>query len=1447
MNKLYSLIVCLAFLQTSFGQVATNYNAKWFFGVNTGLTWQTTDVDNKTKTGWGLTLGKSFNYHTGSLISFDIRGRFLRGFWYGQDRKISDFTTPNTTLSQGATNYLDTLGYAVHNFQAENYLLNLELVAHANRLRERTRWDAYIFAGIGLNWKQTYGDYLNRDQTTGDLNLYNWDATNLSKSALKNLQDGVYETALDGSSQTSFNFFTSSSLGFGLGYQVAKAVTIGAEHKTTFTNIDDFDGFIAQGKYKNDIYHYTNAFIRFRLFGGRDREEVYTPTPQPVEERLPPTVQFTQPSISGTEVSNPNYYVQAKIKNVFDKDNVIFTLNGTRVTNFTYNTRSDLFASNIALVEGQNTLILTGNNQYGTDTKTTIIIYKRELILPPVVNFIQPSVNPTTVANVNYTVIGNVMNVKDRTGVSVVVNGSTRNDFSFDANNGNVTLDINLNPGSNTVQITGTNPAGTDSKSTVIVFNRAEPVKTPPVVFFTDPGTSPVNVGNNTYTIRGKIMHVNNASGVSLTQNGSVKSNFIFDPNTNDFTYSASLDLNQNTFVLTGTNNDGSANASTVLVYQRTVVNPPVVTIYSPNTNSTTVNSPQFNFGGSVTNVSTQNQITLLVNGSPMNNFGFNSATGGVNATLNLNPGTNTIQLTGTNADGTDSKQVNVVYTPAVVVERPIVYFTNPSVSPTSVSTNSYTLQGKILHVDGSQNVTFKRNGLNQSNFSYNANTNNFTSTVTLNPGQNIFEITGTNTAGTASATTIIALNVAVPRPPIVTISSPNSTNTNVSNAQFAFVGNVQNVNAKSQVSLTVNGVLLNGFNFNSATGTVTASLALNSGTNTVMLSGTNSDGTDSKTVAVVYSPAPAPKPPVVTISSPSGTTSNTSSAQFAFVGNIQNITTRSQVSMMVNGSMFNGFNYTASTGSVTADLTLVSGSNTIVLKGTNLAGTDSKLVTVIYTPVVTLNPPVVNFVQPATSPAAVSSPSYQVKATVANVSSPSGVTIKHNGNNVSVFTFGSNNLSFNLSLVEGANLITVTGTNTSGVDTKSTNIVYTKPTTDPLPVVTFINPAISGTTVAQPTYEVRATVLNVVSSQDISIKANGLRVGKFDFSAATKVLTFSVGLTAGSNTVEVTGTNASGKDEKSTTIIYKAPPCDKPVINLINPSLASSKTDQNTITLTASIEGISSASQITLKPNGGRTIPFEYNASTKTITANVSLAIGTNNILLQATNDCGSASATYTITRAACDAPNMSLNFANVPHNQSTLAPKITLLLNTVKVVSSSQVSVTLNSKAIPSTFNLANNTIEVDYGIQVGTSTFQITVTNDCGTKTYTHTVTRVKSPTKNVPTVVITDPASSPTSVTTNSYTLKFTTTEIVDQGEIIVRVNGTPVKVNFNKTSNSSTAVIPLNTGSNSVNISVTNPVGTASDATVLITTGKSSGSSGGSRGGRIPTGGGRGRN
>ncbi|MDB0062560.1 hypothetical protein N9F27_00525 [Crocinitomicaceae bacterium] len=1322
MKKLYTLIICMGFLQMGLGQVATNYNAKWFFGVNTGLTWQTTDVSNKYKTGWGLTLGKSFNYNTASFVSFDLRGRFLRGFWYGQDKEASNFIDPNNALSSGATNYKDSLGYAVHNFQTENYLLNLELVAHLNRLRETTRWDAYIFGGIGLNWNQTYGDYLNRNQTTGELSLYNWDLNTLSKSSINNLQDGVYETALDGSKQDGFNFFTSSSLGFGLGYQVSKAVTIGAEHKTTFTNIDNFDGLSSSIRDGNDIYHYTNAFVRFRLFGGRYDEEVTKP--------LPPVIEFRQPNVPRLTVGKANYIIQAKIKNVADKQNVVFIQNGATITNFTFNPRSELFSANVTLVEGQNNFVLTGNNQYGTDTETTIIIYKPQLIQPPVVTFTQPSVNPTTVASPNYNLTANVTNVTVKNDVQVNVNGTSRTDFNFNTNNGNVLLTLKLNPGTNTVQITGTNSAGTDVESTTLIY-KVDPVKTPPVVYFTDPSSNSTTVGTNNYTVKGKVQNVESTNGVNFTQNGSNKTNFSFNPSSDDFTFSANLTVGQNTFVLAGTNTDGTASATTVIIYNRAELKPPVVTISNPNGSNVTVNNAQYPFVGNIQNISSQSQASMVVNGSTMSGFSFNPSTGTVTANLNLVEGSNVVSLTGNNADGTDSKQVTIVYTKVVTVQPPVVYFTDPGTNPKTVNVASYTIRGKVLNVDGPLNVTFKKNNVNQTGFIYNPTSDDFVITLPLVRGQNVFELTGTNSAGSSSATTIIN-----------------------------------------------------------------------------------------------YAPILS-KSPVVSISNPSGGSASTSVAQYPFVGNVQNVTVQSQVSMLVNGSTFSGFTFNSTSGAVTANLSLNSGANTVKLTGTNADGTDSQQATIVYTPVSTVNPPIVTYIDPGSNPLTVNASSYNVRATIANVSSPSGVNIEHNGSNISVFTFGSNMLTFSLNLNEGANAITVTGTNTGGVDTKTTTIVYTKPVLNKPPTVTFTNPSSSGTSVSSDQFTVNATILEIATKAQISFKKNGTMVSPsaYTFNSSTNQLSYPTILNEGNNTFEITATNIGGNDSKSTSIFYKAPPCDKPVVTALTPSSSAYATDQASFQISVKITGITSKSQIDFNA-GAKRVEFEYNPTTGVLTSTVNLSVGLNSISISATNNCGSDIFTYKIVRTACDGPTLGLNFANVGNNQTTLAPNVTLLLDVSAITSNSQVSAQMNNKAIPFDFNLANRTIEIEKSILAGSSSFVITVTNSCGSETYTHNVTRDKSPTKNVPTVNITNPNGSTTSVLVSAFTLQFSTTQIIDKGEIIVRVNGVPTDVSFNNTANSGTAVLKLNSGSNDIKITVTNPVGSASDSTIIVNSGKS---------------------
>ena len=233
---------------TAFGQnLEYDRTSKWFFGLNAGATWNTTDVQNKTYAGWGFLLGRSYNYDYGRKFSYDLRLRYLRGKWYGQDTDSTNLDNLGAAYAGALTDYKDGLGYTVNNYEANVHELGLELAIHANRFRDRTGWDPYIFGGVNVVWNETYGDLINQDGFLAGDTLYNYDQIGMNKPAIETALDENYESALDGTSAGNFNVNIMPSLGIGLGYDFGRRFSIGIEHKTTFSMKDDFDGYISTG------------------------------------------------------------------------------------------------------------------------------------------------------------------------------------------------------------------------------------------------------------------------------------------------------------------------------------------------------------------------------------------------------------------------------------------------------------------------------------------------------------------------------------------------------------------------------------------------------------------------------------------------------------------------------------------------------------------------------------------------------------------------------------------------------------------------------------------------------------------------------------------------------------------------------------------------------------------------------------------------------------------------------------------------------------------------------------------------------------------------------------------------------------------------------------------------------------------------------------------------
>ena len=356
MKKIYLVLLATFMLTFVKGQNLNHLNydlsSKWFFGINGGATWSTTDVDDKLDLGWGLTLGRSFNYNYGKVLSFDLRGRYLRGFWYGQDLD----TTSLDSYQGGALSgyYADTLGYTVNNFQADLHRLSFELVIHLNWLREKTKFDPYIFGGAGITWNQTYGDLY--DQTfLNEEYAYQPDGS-IGFGSLSSGMDGIYDSALDGSKQGEDNYTVSfmPSLGFGLGYQLSNNVSIGLEHKTTFTLKDDFDGYnkfndgtslgIEQAdKRANDLYHYTSAYLRLRLPGKGNVSSPSRGNTSTSNGCKSPKIYLASGLYSTLDVRDSVFTAKAKIKYMFTGGDVFLVNQNGDTLNHAFNSSTTNF------------------------------------------------------------------------------------------------------------------------------------------------------------------------------------------------------------------------------------------------------------------------------------------------------------------------------------------------------------------------------------------------------------------------------------------------------------------------------------------------------------------------------------------------------------------------------------------------------------------------------------------------------------------------------------------------------------------------------------------------------------------------------------------------------------------------------------------------------------------------------------------------------------------------------------------------------------------------------------------------------------------------------------------------------------------------------------------------------------------------------------------------
>jgi heptaprenylglyceryl phosphate synthase len=142
------------------------------------------------------------------------------------------------------------------------------------------------------------------------------------------------------------------------------------------------------------------------------------------------------------------------------------------------------------------------------------------------------------------------------------------------------------------------------------------------------------------------------------------------------------------------------------------------------------------------------------------------------------------------------------------------------------------------------------------------------------------------------------------------------------------------------------------------------------------------------------------------------------------------------------NGKIITSGTFNPANGSLTGSVVLSPGANVFVVTVTNACGTDTETVTVNYQNCIA---PTVTFISPASSPLMVTSPNYNMSATVLNSNNGEGITATQNGKIITSGSFNPANGSLTGSVVlsPGANVFVVTVTNACGTDTETVTIFY--------------------------------------------------------------------------------------------------------------------------------------------------------------------------------------------------------------------------------------------------------------------------------------------------------------------------------------------------------------------------------------------------------------------
>lgn len=930
-----------------------------------------------------------------------------------------------------------------------------------------------------------------------------------------------------------------------------------------------------------------------------------------------PVITINRPNNSPFNTDRAQYTLEATIRNVQQRSGLTLLSNGRRISSFNFDSNSGSLSANLNLQEGNNSIQVRAENQWGQDQREVNIIYEvPRQVLRPQIRITSPN-NGFRTANTRVQIRANTQNVQSRSDIRLELNNRPIYDFRF--SNGSITADLPLQLGYNQVLVRVQNVDGQAEDAINIERYEDIVVAQPPRVNIEQPNQNQVT-NQASIQLVASVINVQRKSEIQVLINGRSTNNFNFNLSRQQVNANIPLVQGNNNIEVMASTTRGSDRDRVNVTYRPN--NLPTVSIAEPFNNANVTNN-RINFRANTQNVTQRNQVRLLVNGRSINDFNFNANRQEVTTILNLQEGNNSIEIQVANNDGQNQDRVNVRYQGAI---PPTVNIVRPSNNSTT-ETPTVSFSATTTKVSKRSEIRLYLNGQTITNFDFNLFRGTVDANLNLREGDNTIRIQVQNSEGSNQDEVNVRLQRALP--PAVRISSPTQ-NSQVATNTSRLRATTQNISKKEEIRVFLNGKTINNFSFSAARQEVVADLTLDPGMNTINVQVRNDGGSAQDEVRVEYRQK---APPTVQITTPQSNT-NVTSNRLTVKARTENVTSRNDIMITVNGQAITNFGFQSSRQELTAQIVLQAGTNSIRVEVQNQDGRASDQASVSFQPP---KPPQVSISSPSAG-ATVNENKVQLIATTQEVNDKSEISVLLNGVAVSVFEWNGSQVSATIpGLQAGSNTITVKVNNRNGTDQDQVGINYTPIVRTRPPSVSFITPADEEITHQENVLTISAKTLNVNQKDQIRVNVNRSSILNFDFNPKTGMISFDMKLQNPRNTVAifVTTNGGSADDRRIINYVPKQPDGDKPfvrieslsqpTINPLNPGAAKS-------TITATVKNVT-AEQIRLMVNNRAISNFNYNADTGFFQCTFTLERGENRVVLSASSDAGSDQGVRTVT----------------------------------------------------------------------------------------------------------------------------------------------------------------------------------------------------------------------